>query len=462
MGLMLLTSLSLIAVLVAFYYQTEKALYNEFERQTTQLSKAIQIGIEGSAGQVFSQDGLNEVLGRLNTRGVKEISVISSADRIVASTAGENVGKWITERRKELIFKAELGQPVTGEGPVYNVIVPVLSEGKSLGYIHLALNTEDFSVFLRSSLLRRILAASVVLSGGAILAFILAGRYTRPIEEAAAVAVRVADGDLDQRLPEDRSDEIGDLTRSFNHMLGRLSEDRELRRRLRTAEHLASLGQVAHTLAHEIRNPLNFISLSIDHLRDGLRTGDGERDGRTAATVANIKGEIQRISRFLEQYLEYGRPIHLERRPVDLDAVVREAGELIAARASAQGVKVEISPGPSQKVNADVDFLRTCLLNILANALDAMPAGGRLQIGTEAGAEGVILSFRDSGSGLDERQLERIFEPFFTTKPQGLGLGLALTRRIIEEHGGRIAFASRPGEGCTVTLMLPRLAEAPA
>jgi len=459
MGLMLITSLSLIAVLVLFYYQTEKGLYNEFERKTTQLSKAIQIGLEGSSGQVFSQAGLEEFLGRLNTRGVKEISVISGTDRIVASTASETVGKPITERRKELIFKAEIGQPVTGEGRVYNVIVPVASEGRTLGYIHLALGTEDFSAFLRASLLRRVLAALAVLAGGAVLAFLLAGRYTRPIEELAAVAEQVAEGDLDQRLPDRRRDEIGELSRSFNYMLERLSEDRELRLRLRTAEHLASLGQVAQTMAHEIRNPLNFINLSIEHLRDSLVSGDPLKDDRTAAMVASIKGEIQRISRFVEQYLEYGRPIQLQRRPVDLQKMLQEVRELIAARAAIQRVAVAWEDEPLPPVMADADFLRTCLINILGNALDAMPDGGKLVLVGEASEDQVSLRFQDSGVGMDAQQLARVFEPFFTTKPQGLGLGLALTRKIVEEHGGSIAIDSVHGTGCTVTLVLPLLQE---
>jgi signal transduction histidine kinase len=455
MVLMLLTSLSLVAVLVIFYYQSEKALYNEFERQTTQLSKAIQIGLEGVAGKDLSDASLQAYLNRLNPQGVREISVISRSDRIMASTNHESVGKWITERRKDLIFKAELGQPVTGEGPVYNVILPVVRNQETVGFVHLALNAEDFSVFLRVSAIRRILAALVVFGLGTIVAYLLAGRYTQPIEQVAAAAGEVAAGHLEQLLPDRRSDEIGDLSRSFNHLVERLREDRILRERLRTAEHLASIGQVARNIAHEIRNPLNFISLSIDHMRDSFRPSDPERGDKFAALVGNIKGEIQRISRFVESFLDEGRPFELHRNwlapaPI-LDAVL----DLAAARTATQGILVERNYADLPQLYLDPDLFRTCLVNIIGNACEVLSEGGLLSVTGEVEAGEVVLRIADNGPGLPSELAERVFEPFFTTKAGGLGLGLALTRRVVEEHGGRIDFSSTPGAGSTVRIRLP-------
>ncbi|GAB6082049.1 HAMP domain-containing sensor histidine kinase [Desulfuromonas carbonis] len=456
MGLMLLTSSCLITVLILFYYQSEKALYNEFQRQTTQLAKAIEVGLHGSAAaNLGAPEQLQAYLSSLNTRGVREISVISSADRILASTNRESVGKWITEHRKELIFKAELGEPVTGEGQVYNVIVPVASDGQTMGYIHLALNTDDFSVFLRASAIRRILGALIILALGTVMAFFLAGHYTRPIQQMVVAAGEVASGNLEQELPVARRDEIGDLARSFQDMLLRLREDRQLGERLRAAEHQASLGQVARNIAHEIRNPLNFISLSIDHMRDVYCPDDPQGAERYQRMVGNIKGEIQRISRFVENYLEYGRPLELQCRPLAPTALLDELLDLIAARAREQGIEVQRNYGDLPLLQADPDFLRTCLLNIIVNACEAMPEGGGLEVTGKIDGAKVLLEFRDNGCGVAAAEQERIFEPFFTTKEKGLGLGLALTRRLIEEHGGRVDFASSPGIGTTVSVRLP-------
>ncbi len=453
---MLVTSLSLIAILVFFYHQTEKALHEEFERRTAELSRAVQIGLEGAAGKNFGDPrSLEGYLSRLNSQGVREISVISSSNRIVASTRQENVGKWITERRKELIFKADLGEPVTGEGQLYNVVIPVVAADETMGYIHLTLNTEDFSVLLRLGALRRAGVALAVIAAGTLLALLLAGMYTRPIEQVVDAAARLADGDLDQQLPTGRRDEIGALSRSFNYLADRLRRDRDLGQRLRTAEHLASVGQFARSIAHEIKNPLNFISLSIDHMRDAYRPGDAEKAARFESLVTNIKGEIRRIGRFAESFLEYGRPFELRLCRTPLAPIIAQVLELAAARAEEGGVRLETELESLPELDLDPEFIRTCLTNLTANALEAMPAGGVLRIETRQEGGMVRVTFADSGVGVDPRHLDQIFQPFFTTKEGGLGLGLALTRRIVEEHGGKVRFDSRPGEGSVVTLQLP-------
>jgi len=460
-AIMLFTSLCLVSILVVFYYQTEKALFNEFERQTSELSKAVQVGLQSAAGKNLSDTkSLEGYLNKLNVKGIKEISIISSSDRIIASTKKESVGKWITERRKEMIFKAELGQPVTGEGLFYNVVIPVVSDNNATaGYIHLTVNTEDFSVFLRLNAIRRALAALVVIGVGTLLAVVLAGRYIRPIKQVVAAAGKVAGGDLSQELPIDRRDEIGDLSRSFNHMVERLRDDRDLKERLRTAEHLASVGQFAKTIAHEIKNPLNFISLSIDHMRETYKPADAAKNEAFDSLVQNIKGEIQRISRFAESFLEYGRPFELRRRHISLTEIVDSLLELAAARAQQGNIAIVKDYDQLPELMLDPEFIRTSLNNIVLNAFEAMPAGGTLTVRAVRTADRLSLSFADSGIGVDKEKLDKVFEPFFTTKSRGLGLGLALTRKVIEEHGGKVQFESTPGVGSVVLLHFPLQAE---
>lgn len=454
--LTLLTSLSLVVLLVVFYHQTEKRFYNEFARQTTELSKAVQLGLEGTAGGNLSdRNNLEGYLQGLNPKGVGEVSVISSSNRIIASTDKENVGKWITQQRKELIFKADLGEPVTGEGQIFNVIVPVVADGSTADYIHLTLNTEDFSVLLRLSAIRRILAALIVLGLGTVVAVVLARYYTRPIVSMAAAASCVAAGDLDQSLPVERNDEIGQLARSFHGMISRLKEDRQLRERLRTAEHLASAGQFARHIAHEIKNPLNFISLSIDHMGDAYRPADAGAAAGFESLVSNLKGEVTRIGRFAESFLEYGRPFELRIGLCDTGRMLNEVLELVAAKARTAGVHIVRETGPMPVLSADPEFLRTCLYNIVNNAFESMPEGGTLTVRSTLDTDHLTLVFADTGVGVLPEHLDKLFTPLFSTKQGGLGLGLALTRRVIEEHGGKVQFNSEPGQGSVVTLYLP-------
>ncbi len=456
-GIMLFIAICLVAILIAFYYQTEKGFYNEFARQNEALSKAVQVAMEKTAGRTPDDfTNLDNYLQQLDIRGVHEISVISSGGRIVASTNDDNVGKWITEWRKQLITNARRGETVTEEERFYNVILPVGPEAKPLGFVHLTLSTEKFSVFLRLSLIRRVLAALVVLAIGTAVAVILAGRYSRPIEQMAKAAGKVAAGDFDQSLPVARRDEIGQLARSFDHMIVQLREDRDLRQRLRTAEHMATVGQFARSIAHEIKNPLNFISLSADHMRDAYRPADTEAAVRFESLIDNIKGEVARISHFASSFLEYGRPFELHRRNCSLNVLLDEVLELVSARAASGQVQVVRVIMPLPELSLDPEFIKTCLYNIVINAFEAMPGGGVLTVHATADESMVTLAFADTGEGLSAMDLDKVFTPLFSTKQGGLGLGLALTKRIVEEHGGKVGFTSTRGTGSEVCLYLPR------
>jgi len=459
--MMLFLSLSLISILVFLYYQTEKVLYNEFERQTSELSKAIQIGLEeATSSSLTDEKRLQNYLKKLNAKGVKKISVISTSDKIIASTNPNDIGKWVSKSKKELIFKAEIGQPVTGEeGQAYNVIIPVMSGNKPMGYINLTLNTEDFSVFLRTSAVRRIIAASLIFGIGILFAVVLARRYTKPIDEVVNAAKKVASGDLDQKLNTNRKDEIGELARSFNHMVEKLREERELMEKLRKAEHFAGIGQVAQNIAHEIKNPLNFISLSIDHMKERYKPCDENEAKNFESLVLNMKNEIQRLSRFAESFLGYGKPFELNIRMANIGKIIEEVLELVSVRAKQENISIRKEYAASPELSIDPEFIKTCIYNIILNSFEAMPDGGILAIRTKKSESRFLLSIEDTGVGVSEDKLTKIFEPFFTTKGKGLGLGLSLTKRIIEEHRGKIMFESKEGKGSTVTITLPMESE---
>ncbi|MFI5295495.1 MAG: sensor histidine kinase [Thermodesulfovibrionales bacterium] len=454
-AMMLLLSLSLVSVFVLLYSQTEKAMYDELEKQTAELTKAIQVGVEEvtSSGST-DEKRLQNYLQKLNTRGVKELSIISNSDKIISSTNPKNIGKWLTTKKKELIFKAQLGEPVTGEGHAYNVIIPVVAGEKHYGYIHLTINTEDFSTFMRKRLLQRLFAAGLVFGTGIVFIFYFAKRYTGPIEEVVAAARKVAGGDLNQELNTERKDEIGELTHSFNFMVRKLREERELEERLRKAEHLAGIGQFSTSIAHEIKNPLNFISLSIDHIKERYKPVEGDRDA-FESLISNIKKEIQRVSGFAESFLQYGRPLELNLQKTDIGVLIEDVIGLVMAKAQKEGVDIQREYEALPELSVDSEFIKTCLYNVVLNAFQAMPGGGRLTIRTKKTGEKFSIIVEDTGIGISEDKAGRIFDPFFTTKAQGLGLGLALTKRIIEEHKGKVDFKSVMGKGSAVAMILP-------
>lgn len=456
MLMMIILFVNLLSIYLYLFYRTEQAMFHEFESQTADLSKAIQVGVEEVTSSGASDEKrLQTYLKKLNTRGVKEISVISNMDKIVSSTNPKDIGKWLTTKKKELIFKAELGEPVTGEGHAYNVIIPVVAGDKHYGYIHLTINTEDFSSFMRARLFQRMAAAALVFGIGLLSIVYLAKRYTRPIEDVVLAARKVAGGDLEQELSTQRQDEIGELTKSFNFMVQKLREERELEERLRKAEHLAGIGQFSRSIAHEIRNPLNFISLSIDHMKE--KYGPSDSGGREdfENLIGNIKKEIHRVSRFAESFLEYSRPLELRLQKTNISSLTDDVVSLVMARAMKEHIDIERIYEAGLELEVDPEFIKTCMYNIILNSFQAMPRGGRLAITIRAEEGRCSIVIEDTGIGIPADKANRVFDPFFTTKSRGRGLGLALTKRVIEEHQGKVEFRSLEGRGSIVTIILP-------
>jgi signal transduction histidine kinase len=455
-GMMLFLSFILLSVLTFLYSQTEKALLEELEKQTADLSKAIQVGVEEVTSTGYTdQMRLQNYLKKLNAKGVKEISIISNSDEIVASTNPMRVGEEVAPSKKERIIKAELGDPVSKEGKVYNIILPVVAGNEHYGYIHLKINIDDFSEILQSNAIKRMVATALVFGLGLLLAVLLAWMYTKPIHAVVDAARSVAAGDLTLNLTSDRKDEIGELTQSFNFMVQKLREERALEEKLREAEHLSGVAQLAKSIAHEIRNPLNFISLSIDHLKTKYPPGEGKDKERFDSLITSIKHEIQRLNKLVGDFLDYGRPLKLSIREVDAGELIREVLALISAKAEKDRVQIHYQNGPLPKLFIDPELIKTCIFNSVLNAFQAMPEGGDLTVSTNMSNGKASIAIQDTGVGVPKENLSRLFDPFFSTKNTGLGLGLAMTRRVVEEHGGKVDFQSLEGKGSTITISLP-------
>lgn len=454
--MMLFLSFILLSILMFLYWQSEKVVLNELSNQTAELSKAIQVGVEEVTGSGPSDETrLAQYLKTLNSKGINEISIISNTDEIIASTNPTKIGAALTPRKKELIIRAELGEPVSKEGKAYNVIVPVIAGDAHYGYIHLKINADDVSALLKRNMLNRIVAALLVFGIGIGIAIFLAVRYTEPIHSVVDAARKVANGDFNLNLPVDRKDEIGELTESFNFMAQRLRENKRLEERLREAEHLSAVGQLSRSIAHEIRNPLNFISLSIDHIKNKYRPETREKVEDFETLVSSIKHEIYRLNKLVTDFLDYGKPLKLNMQISNTAGMLNDIVEIIKAKASSEKIMIVEKYDFMPDIMVDPELIKTCVLNILTNAFQAMTEGGTLTITTERNNGKFVLSISDTGSGVTKENLPRVFDPFFTTKTSGLGIGLATTKRIIEEHGGKIDFHSREGDGSSVIISLP-------
>ncbi len=291
---------------------------------------------------------------------------------------------------------------------------------------------------------------------------IFSKRLTRPITELSLAARNVAAGNLNFAVPVSGPGEMRVLANTFNEMLAGLRQRADLEEQLERAERSVMVGRLASGIAHEIRNPLNFINLSIDHLQAAFAPKEEASRSSYSHILTTIKDELARLNRLVSDFLSYGRPAKLKLKELDARTLVEEVRDLVQAKADEQGVRIFIEspngiPGSVQtRINADPEQIKTCFSNLMINAVQAMTGGGELHVSMHPNDAFLEIQFVDTGSGILPENLSQIFEPYFSTKETGIGLGLPLTKKIIEEHGGQIGVTSAVGSGTTFTVRLQR------
>jgi signal transduction histidine kinase len=279
----------------------------------------------------------------------------------------------------------------------------------------------------------------------------------RPLVEMQDKMARLRAGDMDVSVNfASQKDEIGELGRNFNETVRQLRESREeIQRLYRTqmsrAEHLATLGELAAGLAHEIRNPLAGIAGVIDIIgRDLPQTSPGRQ------VLQEVQQEILRIKNILSDLLDYARPRQPEFHAADLNATAERAVSLGRQQVLSRPIQIELVTGNDlASVEHDPAQIQQVLLNLLLNGIQALDGKGRVRVELASEGEFALLRVRDTGKGIAPEKLANIFRPFYTTKGGGTGLGLSLSRRIVESHGGKIEVASTPGQGTEFTVRLP-------
>jgi signal transduction histidine kinase len=229
---------------------------------------------------------------------------------------------------------------------------------------------------------------------------------------------------------------------------------------LRRRDRLAAMGELASTVAHEVRNPLNAIAMSAQRLRREFvetpaRPQDAAREEATEL-LAVIESESQRLERTVRQFQEFARPKPLAPRPTSLGELVASVGETLRPKAEAAGVTLTADVAAADQAEVDPDLLRQALDNLARNALEATPAGGRVTLTARSDAAGHTLEVADTGAGIAPENLPRLFDLYFTTRPDGTGVGLAVTQQVIGAHGGTIEVDSQPGAGTRMSVRLPR------
>jgi len=362
------------------------------------------------------------------------------------------------------------GQEMTGtvnwsgdraEDEVFHAI-PLLGAGKGKDRPLLGILLIGNSRRTYVELMRRIRSAALIVGGGGILLAILlsswaAARVTRPVEQLAHAAQEVAAGNWNARVEVTGDDELGQLADSFNRMTAELLGQKE---RLMQAERVAAWRELARRLAHELKNPLFPLQLTVENLVRARQQSPEQFDEVFRESSRTLLAEISNLKGIIGRFSEFSKMPQPQLQRVQVNEVIRGVVQLFQAQLEAPErarINCELQLDPHlEPVAADAELLHRAISNLVLNAMDAMPQGGGLTLRTRGEDGKVLIEIADTGSGLTPEECERIFTPYYTSKGHGTGLGLAIVQSVVSDHGGSVRVQSEPGRGTTFVVELPR------
>jgi two-component system NtrC family sensor kinase len=423
---------------------------------------------------------------------LRQIRIYSEKGREVVSFAPDEPealteADLATVRRGASLSRARDSE-AAGEPLIY-AAAPIFNQGRFEGVVTLTTRREQFSALARRLItLTLVLLSLALISITALLYFLFSQVLYRPVEALLAAMMEARTGQLEVSAPVHANDEFGELAVTFNHLLSQLramTAEREayqkqlevrvyeattelaerntqleeanaalfeIQRELTKFERLAAAGQLAAQFAHEVGTPLNLISGHVQLL--AARTDEAKARER----LELISSQIARIERIVRNMLDATRRPQPNWESLDLNALLRRIFEITAPTLATRQVELHTALDEALPlIQADNEQLQQVFINLINNALDAMPQGGELHFTTALAGAAVLVSCRDTGEGIRAELKPRIFDPLFTTKlrGQGSGLGLAVVQQIIREHGGAMSVASEPGCGAEFQLHLP-------
>lgn len=326
------------------------------------------------------------------------------------------------------------------------------ADGEWLGALLVGGSRRELVELERSLRWRGLGVAAAGIFLGLLVSWWAAARVTRPVQELAASAREVAAGNWNASVAVHSGDEIGQLAQAFNKMTHEIVEQRD---RLVQAERVAAWRELARRLAHELKNPLFPLQITVENMQRARDRYPDQFDEVFREGAATLLAELANLKKIIGRFSDFARMPPPELQPVDFNRLAADTVKLFAPQLEAAQVKGELDLAPAlPAVPADPEQMSGVLRNLMLNAIDAMPNGGVLRVRTLPHEGGIRIEIADTGQGLTPEECARLFTPYYTTKQHGTGLGLAIVQSVVSDHKGRISVESEPGKGTTFRIDL--------
>lgn len=469
----LLINASILVMMSIFFLLDDSAIKKETLRSTIrdyntgtamrEIALYIQRRVE-SVSNKYDSRLLNKAISSIELQRteleVVDINVTDAQGVVVTSLTGQAVNTQLDSDTMQRVISGQISVRYPTRGYYGHWVIeytfPYIisfsidspNELPEIGAIQIIFSTQEILRYISGLRIRRLFHFGVVTI--ALIVFInpltshlIIRRLERLMETISAAQA----GDLGARSSDASRDEIGRLGRSINRMIEQISLQHENR--------LKALGNLAAGVAHEVRNPLNSIAITIQYLRDVIDDKDYDE---AYECLDVIMKQVKEINRIIEEFSQLSRPVEMSFKHTDINMLLSNILSDFSSVLEAKNIKLFESYHSGILVAmVDQDKLKQAISNIIVNAIQAMPNGGELHVSTSLSEsrDNVIIEIRDTGVGISQQNLERLFEPYFTTKPDGIGLGLAITYRIIESHKGKITAISEEGQGAKFIINIP-------
>lgn len=435
-------------------YQYQETIIAEMQRKSAEIVEELQVGLTNLEVERLSRELFESRFSDLEDRHGVDAVILYDKEKNMVTSLDSNEGPLL-----------EFGNPrgyvssVPGRhGNIstrYVQVFPLMIGDTTVGFVDIRLNVSPQTHLLKA-LQSNVMIALLILfltTLSALCYFIF--KLLRPLHTMATTCKEISEGNLHEIDIKPNASEVLVLEMKFNEMIRALKTKAQMERKLIQAERLSALGNLAAGVAHEIGNPLNGIKLTVSHLRD--MSSRSELDEASFDTYADsILSEVDRLDRIVRDFLTLAKERELSLQPYSLEKLVKETVRLIEKDAHQRGIAIDADvSSPAREIMIDPQMLKGAIINLLINAMEASDRDGTIEVSLVEANGNLVLKISDRGKGIPPDIVGRIFDPYFSTKSIGTGLGLPLTRTIIEKHKGDISVESHKGIGTTITVTLP-------